>query len=223
MGIWPKSQTRRALIAVALILVAVALLYLILVDEWSSSGTFQRWADIFQSIVMALAIIFGGIFALLKLQAFRDFDPHLTISHMVSHRLVGDSYIHIDVKATLHNSSKVQIDLNRGFFRLQHIAPLSDQEVEKLYSQVFNDQEYEEMQWPTLDKVERAWDKGELIVEPGESHPETYEFIMLKDVEAVLIYTYFYNSRFAIGKRTAQGWHATTVHDIFKTGSSESV
>ena len=145
LGIWPKSQTRRALIAVALILVAVALLYLILVDEWSSSGTFQRWADIFQSIVMALAIIFGGIFALLKLQAFRDFDPHLTISHMVSHRLVGDSYIHIDVTATLQNSSKVQIELNKGFFRLQQISPLSDEEVEELYSQVFSEQIYAEM------------------------------------------------------------------------------
>ena len=223
MRIWPKSQTRRALIAVALILIAVALLYLILVDEWSSSSTFRRWADIFQSIVTIFAIIVGGIFALFKLQAFRDFDPHLTIIHKVTHRLLGDSYIHIDVTATLQNSSKVQIELNKGFFRLQQISPLSDEEVEELYSQVFSEQIYAEMQWPKLDEVERAWVKGELVVEPGESHPETYEFIISKNVHAVLIYTYFYNSKFAMGKRTAQGWHATTVHDIFKADSSERV
>ena len=207
----------------ALLLAAIAVLFVIFVDDWSGRSSFQEWADIFQSIVTIFAIIVVGIFALFKLQAFRDFDPHLTIIHKFTHRLVGDSYIHIDVTATLQNSSKVQIELNKGFFRLQQISPLSDEEVEELYSQVFSEQIYAEMQWPKLDEVERAWVKGELVVEPGESHPETYEFIISKNVHAVLIYTYFYNSKFAMGKRTAQGWHATTVHDIFTADSSERV
>ena len=75
----------------ALLLAAIAVLFLIFVDDWSDRSSFQEWADIFQSLVTILAIIVGGIFALFKLQAFRDFDPHLTISHNVSHRLIGDS------------------------------------------------------------------------------------------------------------------------------------
>ena len=217
LRIWPKSQTRRALIAVALILIAFALLYFILVDEWSSSGTFQRWADIFQSIVTILAITIGGIFALLKLQAFRDFDPHLTIIHKVTHRLVGDSYIHIEVVATLNNSSKVKVDIRKGLFLLQQISPVSDKEVESLYVQAFEGEEYEEIQWPTLFEVSRDWGKDELVIEPGESHPETFEFIVTREIKSVMIYTYFHNPKFSQGGQMGQGWVATTIHDM--TGS----
>lgn len=175
---------------------------------------FKEVIDIIQSVVVVTAILVGGIFALFKLQAFRDFDPHLTISHKVSHRSVSDSYTHIDVTATLHNSSKVQIELNDGFFRLQKIAPMSDETVEKLYDEVFEKEEHEELRWEILDVVEPTWGKGELVVEPGESHPETYEFIISTDVKAVLIYTYFYNSKGGKPGQNAKGWHATTIHDI---------
>ena len=37
-----------------------------------------------------------------------------------------------------------------------------------------------------------------LIVEPGESHQEIYEFIVSKDVESVLIDVYFYKPRSGI-------------------------
>ena len=63
-----------------------------------------------------------------------------------------------------------------------------------------------------LDKVTRNWKKGELIVEPGESHQETYEFIVLNYVESVLAYTYYRNPRSSI----PEGWGATTVHDIVR-------
>ena len=214
MGIWPKSQTRRALIAVALILVAVALLYLMLVDEWSSSGTFQRWADIFQSIVMALAIIFGGIFALFKLQAFRDFDPHLTISHKVSHRLIGDSYVHIDATAELRNSSKVQVEIREGLFSLQRISPTSDVEIESLFEETFVKREKRNLQWPTLYKLNAVWNKGELTVEPGESHRETIEFVISTELQSIIIYTYFSNPRFPLLSPIPKGWAASTIYDI---------
>ena len=213
-----KSQALRALIVGCLVLVGLTALFVALAaffDSYSDSNRLSDLASILGSAVTIVAIVLGGVFALTKLQAFRDFEPHLTITHEVSHRLISDSYVQIDVTASLHNSSKVQIELNKGFFRLQHIAPLPDHEVEELYAQVFIDKKHEDMRWPTLEEVQRSWDKGELMVEPGESHPETYEFIVSRDVEAVLIYTYFYNLKYVIGKRSAEGWHATTVHDIF--------
>ena len=50
--------------------------------------------------VTALADILGGILVACKWQVFRESEPHLTITHEVSHRPVGESYIHIAVTAT---------------------------------------------------------------------------------------------------------------------------
>ena len=41
------------------------------------------------SIVTAIAILLGGIYAVFKLRVFRDLKPHLTITQRVSHRRVG--------------------------------------------------------------------------------------------------------------------------------------
>lgn len=103
------------------------------------AATAQSWATI-------AAFAIAGLFAYFKLELFRDLAPHLTISHEISHRLIGDSYIHISVTANLHNSSRVRMDFRKGFFRLQQIGPASDDEVESLYAQVFIDKDHDHFQ-----------------------------------------------------------------------------
>ena len=171
-------------------------------------------ASIIQSFAAALAIMTGGIYALYKLQVFRTLEPHVTIEHRVSHRRIGDSYAHIDVTASLYNSSKVKLELREGLFLLQQIAPALDGEIEALYVETFEDRRYDNIQWPTLEEAAGTWEKGELVVEPGESHAETIEFIVPADVGSVLIYTYFYNHMDTQSSGSAEGWAATTVHDI---------
>ena len=185
--------------------------------NWSGIGPIKDLAAIFQSAITVFAIVVGGVFAWFKLQAFRDFEPHLTISHEVHHRITSNSYVHIDVTATLHNSSRVKIELREADLRLQQVSPLSDQQVEILYTEVFAEAEHRHVQWPILYEVQRDWDKGDLIVEPSESHQEAYEFIVTARVESVSVYTYFYNPGFLEGSRTAEGWGATTVYDIVKS------
>ena len=101
---------------------------------------------------------------------------------------------------------------------------MSDEEVEALYAdyaQAFEKGEYKNMQWETLDEIPLTWDKDVVIVEPGEMHQETCEFIVPRDVESAIIYSYFYNSRVP---QVPQGWGATTVHDIAarESGSVDS-
>ncbi len=177
---------------------------------------FRESVEITQSLFTIIAIIAGGLFAWHKWQEFRESEPHLTITHEVSHRPVGDSYVHIAVTAVLHNSSKVHIELREGLYWLQQVTPVSDEDLEALYAEVFADGEQTAIQWPTLEQVRRNWEKNETIIEPDESHPETCEFIVSKEVKSVVIYTYFHNSRFSPGAQAAEGWHATTVHDIME-------
>ena len=123
--------------------------------------------------------------------------------------------MHIDATAILHNSSKVQIELRKGLIILQGVSPVSDEEAESVYARTFVDREYDNLSWPVLSSLDRFWDESELIIEPGESHAETFEFVIpALDYESVLIYTYFYNSRSSQEAGSAEGWAATTVYDI---------
>ena len=175
---------------------------------------FKDAAASVQGIGTIVAICVGGAFAYYRLQIFRSFEPHLTITNKVSHRRIGHSYVHIAVTATLLNSSRVKIDLREGYFLLMQIAPTSDEEAERLYQQVFVNHEYDDFQWRTLEVSPRVWQENELIVEPGESHRETCEFIVSAGVESVLVYSYFYNSKASERPEASEGWAATTVHDI---------
>ncbi len=212
----PQGQGQRLVLVVFRVLVLLLVvgvgLYFLVIDTTRAKDV----AGIVQAAVTAVAIAAGGVFAFYKLQIFRDFEPHLNVSNSISHRRVGTKYVHVAVIATLHNSSRVEVELRRGFFRLQQLAPISDEGVESLYAQVFIDAEKEYLQWPILEEVPRVWDEGELIVEPGESHSETYEFIVEMGIESVIIYTYFYNPQHSRHSRTAEGWHATTIHDIIR-------
>lgn len=209
-----QGQLQRGILTVATVFALLTGVAFTLNVTLSGVDEVKDIAAIIQSSVTALAIVVGGTFALYKLQVLRTFEPHLTISHEVSHRPIGDSYVHIDVAAILHNGSKVQIELRKAFFLLQQIAPIDDEDIESMYAGVFVDRDHGNLRWPTLDGVDRAWNKGELIVEPGESHPETYEFIVSMDVESVIIYTYFHNPAISRSASAPEGWAATTVHDI---------
>lgn len=218
--IWPHSQTWRAAIVAAFILALIVFLFIRLVGDWSVLANVKNLTDmkdltgVFQSAVTIVAIVVGGVFAWFKLQAFRDFEPHLTVTHEVHHRAISPNYVHIDVTATLHNSSRVKIELQEADFAIQWIAPASDELVLELYDEVFDDGLEDYLQWPTIDEGRRDWNSGELLVEPGESHHETYEFLVSRDVEVVLVYTYFRNPRYSSSSRSAEGWGASTVYDI---------
>ena len=180
------------------------------INMWLTDDGFGESARTFQVIVTAIAIFMAAAFALFKLQIFRVFAPHLTITQKVTHRPIGESYVHIDVAATLQNNSKVKVDLIEGLFLLQKIAPMKDQEVESLYAQVFVDKEIDDILWPVIDEVHRSWKEHALVIEPGESYQEACEFIVEVTVKSVLVYTYFYNPFSSASK----GWGATTIHDI---------
>ena len=228
-NLWRKLQPyRRAAIEILIVAGILAILAgaVLALNYWltDASGSATAAADIgrikdvvgiVQLFAAAVIILAGGIFAYRKLQWFRDFEPHLTIVHAVTHRRAGTRYVHIGVTATLHNSSKVKVEIRQGEFLLQQIAPITDAEVELLLSaQLANGDEIDHLQWPVLDEVERVWAKNELVIEPGGSHQETYEFIAPVEVATVLVYTYFYNPGHLELAQSAEGWSATSFYDI---------
>ena len=167
-----------------------------------------------QGLATVAAVALGALFAYRNSLLFRSFEPHLTVTQAVASRPVGTQYVHISVITTLHNTSKVKAEIREGFFQIHQIQPISDEDVEHLYNQSFNSGAFSSIDWPVLDKI--AWQRGPgaLVVEPGESHQEPCEFIVSKDVEAILVYSYFYNLVYMEGSQSAQGWTATTFYDV---------
>ncbi len=150
-----------ALAGAALFMVAVSALAIWGMVGWLGMS-YSDSARMFQAVGAVTVIFVGGMFAYWRLQIFRTFEPHLTISHEVSHRFIGDSYVHIEVTATLHNSSRVKVELREAFFSLQAIAPTTDEDVERLYTEVFVNRDRTSLQWPILNLIEREWLENEL-------------------------------------------------------------
>ena len=170
-----------------------------------------------QPLVTVVVVIAGAAFAYRKLQLFRDFEPHLTVTQTLSHRPIGTRYVHIDVTAILQNSSKVRVEIREAFYKLYQIAPIDDDEIELLYNQTVvnrDDDDVADIHWPELEALPRASGTHVLTIEPGETHYETGEFIISRDVRTVLLYSYFFNSEYFEYSHSAPGWTATTIYDI---------
>lgn len=216
MPFWRSSLSQVALLLGLSILFVLALVIVMwAITEWGNA----RWttaATIVQSVGTVTAIFVGGGFAFYRLHLLRTFQPHLTIEQEVTHREIGDSYTHVFVRVSLRNSSRVGIELRQGFILLQQIAPTTDDKVEELYKERFSDREVEDISWSHLELIRRDWNKGELIVEPGETHQEAYEFIVTNTVETVLVNIFLTNSSIPVDGKSVLGWTATTVHDILR-------
>ena len=202
------------------------------------------WVSIAQGVATIIAIVLGGFFAWRRGFIFRHWQPHVTISHDVTHRQVSPENIHIEITAILHNSSQVKVEFLDGLFTVEQLAPVSDEYVEQLYGKTFVDKErYEAPEWHCLKEIRLEWEKDKLIAEPGEKVAVTLEYIVPNYVESVLITTYFYNTR-VMGKIPAEinprdaeerkrlrfwrisgprGWTRTTAHDIILAGGNPNL
>ena len=197
--------------------------------------TLGTWAGIAQAIAAVIAIGLGGIFAWRRGLLFRYGQPHLTISHEVTHRTVSTGYAHIEITSILRNTSRVKVEIRDGLFTVQQIAPMPDYYVEDLYRQAFLARiSYRDFQWPVLEDIRLEWEKDELIAEPGETLAITLEYVTPKGVESVLFTTQFYNMKVLgkMGENVApreaaprkllrfwrrsgpKGWFRTTAYDI---------
>lgn len=177
-------------------------------------GAAGRVAGLVQAAVAALTIAAAGLFAGFKLQLFRDFEPHLTIAHEVSHRPVGAGYTHIAVTATLRNTSRVNVELRQGIYSIQQIAPITDEAVREVHAEFISNSRLNNLGWAMLAENRYHWGRGEFTVEPGETHRELVEFIISNEIETVLIHTDFQNQPEGRISRNLRAWGCNSVYDI---------
>lgn len=202
----------------------------------SAVNNILSWARIAQAIATVIALALGGIFAWRRGFIFRYQQPHVTISHDVTNRHIGHGYVHIEVTAALHNTSRVKVEFRDGLFTVEQLAPVDGEMAERLFEEIFDKDLYESPKWVILRERRLEWSRYGLIVEPGEKATVTFEHIVSDAIESVLITTFFYNTR-VFGKIPSEmetrnierrkqfwrpwrasgprGWTRTTTHDIY--------
>ena len=155
----------------------------------------QNAAIIAQALVTIIAMGFGGAYAWRKGYIFRQGQPYVTISHDITHRSVSDGYIHLEITATLHNTSLVKVEFRNALFTVQQLAPASDEYVFHLDEGTGHQTPgiYRPLNWEYLLEILRVWNEDELVVEPGMSAAVTFEHVLSRTIQSVSVTTHFYN------------------------------
>ena len=214
-----------AVITIALLSVRIILdVQQSLNDEAGSPGEIaealvKEVRDDLRHIATALAIAAGVSIAWYKLDIFREFEPHLSIEQTIESRRLGKSFRLVVATAILTNNSKVLVKPREGYCRLAQTAPLSDPSVVEIFTNsVRNGTEesgFEQFGWPVLGEVKRTWPEGDIAIEPGECHRETYQFIVDEGTESVVALTAIYNPAYNLDPPShAETWRCYTFHDV---------
>ncbi len=207
-----KDTVNILLVAVIIACVGTLVASFIVDVGWPVAGV-ESVANIVQAIAAAAAVGLGAAFAYRNSVLFRTFETYINISHAVSHRNIGASYVHVSVVATLYNSSRVKVAITEGFFQLLQVSPTDDDDITTLYAQAFPGDEIGEMfdiQWPVIHQLPFHSHTDRLVIEPGQSHSEIVEFIVETGTRSVLVYSYFANAMASEDTVSASGWDRTT-------------
>ena len=136
----------------------------------------------------AAATVAALLAAAHKFGLFRESEPHLTVTQTIHTQELGQSYRLVAVTSILHNKSRVLVSPTEAWCRLAQTSPLTDEEVKTIFAEALierSDLLEEQFAWPILAQANKAWDPGEMTIEPNENSPVVFQFIIGKEATAV--------------------------------------
>ena len=189
---------------------------------WLTGLGVVKAVSVVQGFATVTAIGVGGVYAFYKLEVFREFEPHLTITQEPSSWQFGGDYVHVSVNVSLVNRSKVAIRIREASFWMRKVAPLDDKTVVELYLNFLDKPTTNKyVEFPTLEKFEREWGRDEFVIEPGETSTDWYEFIVANRYDTVALVAFFADST-KKSRNPRIGWSAVTLHNINEVKESMS-
>lgn len=141
-----------------------------------TADTILTCTTIMFHIVLAVATIVTGWWAVKKSRLFREERPFLKVTQSVSIRPISENMVHVHTAAILHNMSKVKVEPKSGYCVVHGIPKLSNDDVQETNTDEF-----------MVKLNEKDWgDKG--FLEPGESHKSFFDFIVSNEYLAYRSY-----------------------------------
>jgi hypothetical protein len=151
----------------------------------------KKGAEIFYILFQVVAISTAGVWAYRRFGLRREGVARGAISHHITHRVLTDNTVHIQITVTFSNIGNVlwTIDAKseRNFTSLQLIKPITPEKLADIETQVANGDE-SDYQWPLL----KRWDFREnMEVEPSDTDDITYEFVYDNSIKTILVYSLY--------------------------------
>jgi|ERR1043166_8744340 hypothetical protein len=161
-----------------------------------------------ESIFKILALILAGCWTYLLFVKTRKKYPRLVMHHRARFWDVDEQNRVLRVTLDLKNDSEVLLDLRKGHTWIQQMKPWP----KRVLAQIKEgenpaDAKSHEVPWPLLHEVEFDF-QGQRELEPQEKDELVMEFVLRKEIEQVLIYSFFEN-RTKPGRN--MGWMLSTV------------
>ncbi len=185
----------------------------------------MRWVgesgadDLLKAVWYATPLTAAYIAALIgyhKFGLFREGKPHLTIDLSASSRPVSAEHNHIGVIARIHNTSKVAVPVFNVEWELAVVAPYSVGDILEMEEIVTIDRESgdvdgDEFPWRRLKEPVAL--QYYMLVEPNEVEQLTFDFVVPRDIEAVVI-SLFVENLSDSDKADQVGWSRRLFYDI---------
>ena len=177
-----------------------------------------------QSFFVSGGVIVGGVWAYWLFYKQRQKYPRANLFHEISHKILPNDKILLQLQVKIENVGNVMISLTRCDIRVQKIVPLDDQVAqsikgsdESLYIGENTRLDYE-IHWPLIKDIVRECKDGLCEIEPNESDQFCYDFVLEPGIERVSVYTYFINK--SVKKENELGWSLTTIYDFLPGGQN---
>jgi hypothetical protein len=172
----------------------------------------KDWIEIGQSILTSLAILIGGLWAIIVFILKREKHPHANMTHIIKHFPIDDENVLLWVKVQIENKGNILMQLTSGFTRIQSVLPLSNDIKELIQNDKLPMPENpNEVPWPLIEEIEIKFEEKSCEIEPNERDELIFEFIFSSNEQVVSIYTYLEN----IKKRESElGWGLTSIYDF---------
>lgn len=166
----------------------------------------KTWAELAQAILTSLALAAGGAWTYYNYVHKRERFPRAEVQISIS-SFFETGWIYMSVQIYIRNIGQLLLPFSSVIVRVQQVAPATDDYNPRYHPNedgiVFD--------WPTLDERAKRFERGDLELEPNESHQLDFDFRIPAGIKIVKITAFAPNERKA--KRNI-GWLATSVYLI---------
>lgn len=173
-------------------------------------------------IVEIVAIIVAGLWSYRLFIKNRTEYPFAEQEHKISHWNLENDTLYLSVIVSLKNSGNVLLELDSSKVFVQQVRPFLNELKEMMNNAEIKDIREGKVQglfqtkgmqiaWRELGYRETSWERGEVIIEPGEREEFQFDFILDSKIQTVKVISYFRNVK--IG-RPELGWTKTSMYDL---------
>ena len=171
-----------------------------------NAGQIKPWADLAQATLTSLALAAGGAWTYYNYVHKRERFPRAEVQISVS-SFCETGWIYMSARICIKNIGQLLLPISSVTVRVQQVAPATDDYNPKYHPSedgiVFD--------WPTLVERESRFERGDLELEPNESHQFDFDFRLPQDIKIVKVTAFAPNVRKA--KRLI-GWLATSFYSM---------